>query len=148
MACRWPFRRVRKFSKASVVSSPIVAGCSSICPMCWNPNGADIRTPFPGIPLGRSGPLVRESDSSSASTGDDARDDRVAEVFAFRPRPNKNRPFVVSDSAGIADASLVNDRQDTSLALLMDAWERVELSCEELVKMLFGRLEKIELRFV
>lgn len=46
------------------------------------------------------------------------------------------------------NASPPGDRRDRLLPLLFDAIERVELSLDAVVRMLLGRLKKMELRLV
>jgi hypothetical protein len=60
----------------------------------------------------------------------------------------KKRPLAFSDSVDVANASTASDRRETSLPLLVEEIERVELSLDAVVRMLFGLLEKMELRFV
>ncbi len=69
----------------------------------------------------------------------------MPDILFLKPRPKVNRTFELSASAEVANASPLGDRRDVSLPLLFDAIERVELSLDAVVRMLLGRLEKIEL---
>ena len=71
-----------------------------------------------------------------------------ADILFLMPRPKLKRDFGTSASTGLDNASALGDKRERSLPLLFDAIERVELSFDVVVSILFGRLEKIELRLV
>jgi hypothetical protein len=60
----------------------------------------------------------------------------------------KKRFFELSGSVDPGNASTAIERRESSLPLLVEEIERVELSFEAVVSILLGLLEKMELRFV
>ena len=72
----------------------------------------------------------------------------MPDILFLRPRPKWKRALLLSSSVAVVNASPAGDKCDRSLPLLFEPIERVELSLDAVVRMLFGLLEKIELRFV